>query len=196
MEEKLAKILKELKKIEPHPHYRERSRSLILSHNKEPKKTGLLGFLAHFQEMRFTLGAEIAAMILVAVLATGYYAYEFNKNKNDLVVQANEINSSIQLKLNEIQYIIKTQSPKGTLNNNLITLLNTAADDLNNAKSDLDNNRMESAIRNIKSSESIFKVIESKLGITSGTATSTPSTSSSSTDTSSSIPVHIPSPWD
>lgn len=194
MEEKLAKILKELKKIEPHPHYSLRSRSLILSHKKEPGKTGLFSFLAHFQEMRFALGAEIATMVLVAILATGYYAYEFNKNRNDLVVQANEINSSIQLKLNEIQYIIKTQSPKGTLSSDIAALLNSATDDLNKAKSDLNNNKMESAVQNIKSSESTFKDIEAKLGIPEGAATSTSATST--TDTSSSVPVHVPGPWD
>lgn len=185
MDEQLAKILRELRKIESDPGYKARSRSLILSERRKREKAGFFELLTHFQTNKFTIASEIMAVVLVAVFLGGYYLYESTKSKNE-VAQADEINSSIQLKLNQIQYIIRTQAPTGSLNSDIISSLNQAVSDLNQAKADLNNDKLDSAIQNIKSAETIFRSIEGKLGIPTETPNSTPNTSTSTQEMSSS----------
>lgn len=163
MEDKLIKILRELKRIESDPAYSRKSRTIILSSRQNLQKIGFVEFLKRFQSARFTIITEVLSVLLVTVLIGAYYTRGV-QNKDRLVVQANELNDSIQLKLNEIKYLI--QDPK-TLNAsktvNLGDLLFKATLDLKEADASLSSGKIESSIERIKSAEKNLKDIESAL---------------------------------
>lgn len=162
----LIKILQQLKEIEPDPDYSKKSRALILIRaNQErgltqtPKTNYLIGFLRDFQSMRFALASEIAGFLIVIGLLAGFY-YLNQNNKNNLVVQADEINASIQLKLNEIQYLLQN---KNTRNSGINESLTTAATSLNNAAEDIKNDKIGDALEKIKTAQKIFEELEAKI---------------------------------
>lgn len=161
MDEELFKILKELKGIEPDYDYARRSRLLIVGEEKEsgPKaKVGLFEVLKSFSSSRMALTAEIAALVIIFILAGVYYAHQSNQN---LVVQANELNTTIQLKLNEITSYLNSQTavnPSRISEVNL--LLQKAAADLNEANADLKIGKLEESLAKMKSAQEEFSQIE------------------------------------
>lgn len=164
-EDKLIQILKELKKVEPDPDYSARSRFLILSSGAQAKvawRAKVFGAFANLQAKRLALAVEIAGLLIVLVLVGTYYLRQ--TNRNNLVVQANELNNSIQLKLNEIQYLLENQTPANPSDlSNLNELLQKATEELVISQSDLKDNNIEQSLEKIKSVQAIFNEIESKI---------------------------------
>lgn len=136
MRQDLLKNFKELKEIRPEADYFKRSRVLILAEIEASKKYVRVGFFAR----KFVWGVAIAAVLLL-VISGGTYSYIKNQSdQNDLVAKASEANASIQVKLNEIQYLIKNQNQNGIgLNINQVltiqVLLQKASEDLKAAVS-------------------------------------------------------------
>ena len=163
MEEELIKILKELKGNSPDPAYSRNSRTIILSAKKEPKKIGLFEFLKRFQSARLTVASEILSVLFITALIGAYYIQRVN-DRDKLVVQANDLNSSIQLKLNEIKYLIQDpQALNHSKTTNLGDLLLKATEDLKTADADLKENKIAESLDKIKSAEGNLKEIESAL---------------------------------
>lgn len=164
MERDIFKTLKELRKIEPESDYAKRSRSLILSYRSELeiKPNNFFGFLRDFQSKRFAVLSEVMAIFVVASLAGVYYFKEMSRNS--MVVQADELNNSIQLKINEINYLLKNQSPTSTSDiNSLKESLKNAETELNQAASNLKGNNLEDSLAKIKSTEKMFQAIEARI---------------------------------
>ena len=174
MDKDLLKILRELRGIKPDPDYARQSRFLILSSEEKPmareaaraviarKFNPILNFINAVQSIKFAMAAEIISILVIAVLVGAYAVHQ--GNKSNLVVQADELNSSIQLKLNEIQYLLKNQAQTSALNiADVASPIDTAADDLNQASALIKNNEIENAIVKIKEAEKIFQDIETNL---------------------------------
>lgn len=187
MDDNLIKILKGLKNIEPDASYKAKSRYLILSSKESPKKEGVFSVFSHiladFQSMRFSLAAEVSSALLLVLFLSSYYIYTAQTHTEKLVVQANDINSSIQVQLDEIQYILNTKSTADTVDKaQLHKSISKAEEKLNAAKVNLQNNNLESAVDNIKSAQNIFEDV----GATLVAPTSTDANASSTDGTSSS----------
>ncbi|OGM91034.1 hypothetical protein A2999_02420 [Candidatus Wolfebacteria bacterium RIFCSPLOWO2_01_FULL_38_11] len=143
MNENLLKNLKELNKIQPDQKYAERSRNLILSSRVDlaSKKTEeqeyagnkyrniLTGFW-HVPKF-ITATATIAVIILIVFSIFSYLP----GNETQFIAEANEVNASIQIKLDEVEYYLnnKTIITSSTIEN-LNSLLGEAAKELSDAK--------------------------------------------------------------
>lgn len=159
----LFTILKDLQKIEPDQGYSRQSRAFILASKAggvRPKEGlfGIFDLISNFQALRLTLATEIVGVLIIAVLLGAYYVHV--QNRNNLVVQANELNSSIQLKLEEIQYLLQTQPANLSKMGILIESLNKASEKLKTSEIDLKNNDIEGTLQKIKEAQQIFNEIE------------------------------------
>lgn len=187
MNDQLIKILKNLKQIEPDPGYSARSRHLLLSSKESPGRKGLFTLFSHiladFQSMRFSLVAEVLTAMLLIVFISSYSIYTAQTHREKLVVQANDINSSIQVQLDEIQYILNTKKAADMVDKaQLNQSITQAQEKLNTAKAQLEDNNLESAVDNIKSAQDIFEGV----GATLVAPTSTDANASSTDGTASS----------
>ena len=158
----LIKLLKQLRKIEPDPAYSERSLNLILSSGRPVKReTGFkeAGFWAWLIQPSFrrTLAAEVSGFVIILIIL-GVYYFQL-QNKNSLVVQADEINASIQLKLNEIQYLIQNDNLETSTTSSLAISLGQAEEELKIAEAELQNNDIEKSLEKIKAVQKIFEEI-------------------------------------
>ncbi len=160
----LEKLLKELKRIEPDSAYSARSKSALLATLAiEPRpsleKKGFLSVFPAFFLTKPALAAQTVAVILV-IVAGGWY---LNRQSNEsLVVEANEVNSSIQVKLNEIDYLLKNKqpafSPEKTRELNL--LLQQAEEALRIAHEDLNTANLVDSLDKLKNAEETFSRFE------------------------------------
>ncbi len=166
-ERQLAEILNKLKNITPDPKYAERSRFLILSSNREyavqkPSKYAVISNWLKMPRLAMTT-ATIAAFIIIAALTVAFMP----RSQSGLVAEANEINASIQIKLDEIKYYFENQPTAATdpvFAQGFQNLLQKSLADLKEA-SQLSKNpdTMEEAVGKIKEAESTF--LEMKLMI-------------------------------
>lgn len=115
MEDNLYKILKELREIKPDARYSEHSRFLILSSEKKAGggKISIFHIAAHLH----FFGRATAAIGILAIFVSSVYLIVsyLPGGKNDLVAEANEINASIQIELNEIKYNLENSAPVSPL---------------------------------------------------------------------------------
>lgn len=171
---KLTKILKELKQIQPDPDYSSRSRVLILNSKITSSKTefqkGWFSQIAEiFDGFQLMKTAAITAVILVLIASGGvyYYLYQFyQSNQEELVVKAGEINNSIQIKLDEIKYILEQKSSmiNAPTSDDIQILLGKAALELEEAsKLNGDGKNIEELLKKIKSAEELLFQIDSLL---------------------------------
>ena len=163
MENNLIKTLKELKDIKPDADYSKRSRAVILSH--EPiKPIGVFGVIKNFQSTGIMI-AEISSVLVVVLLLGGLWFYNVNENKAAMVVKADELNASINVKLNEIRYLLLlTRTPlQKDQTNGFIDSLKKAEDELNTANAGLTDNKVDQSIEKIKSVEKSLLDIENQL---------------------------------
>ena len=160
MDKELFKILKELKGVEPDYDYARRSRLLIVGEEKElGPKVGFFEVLRSFSSNRMALAAKITALMIIFILAGVYYVHQSNQN---LVVQANELNATIQLKLNEITSYLNGQTAVNPLRISEVNLLlQKATADLNEANAGLKDGKLEESLIKIKSAQEEFSQIES-----------------------------------
>jgi len=138
MNNDLFKILKELKEIRPNTDYSKRSRKMLLL-EIEPEKGYRFKFgdiLTNIYSHKFIL-STVSAIVLLLIISGGVFYIKNQTNESDLVAKASEANASIQVKLNQIQYLIK--NPDNNFDAAKIVaiqaLLQRAADDLRAAVS-------------------------------------------------------------
>ena len=159
MTEKLLKNLKELKKIQPDSGYSRRSRALIV-YAKREKNENWLGNLANlFYETKFKMAASVSIIAILAIVGGFYYINRIGGN--DLVVKASEINSSIQVNLYGIKYLLENEPAVNPLMvPNMQKLLGEANENLKQASElSKDPNKMKEALDKIKSAQEIFQKI-------------------------------------
>lgn len=166
-ERQLSEILNKLKNIAPDRKYTERSRFLILSSNREYavqiQKSSRYAVISNWLKMprlAMTTGT-IAAFIIIAALTVAFIP----RSQSNLVAEANEINASIQVKLNEIKYYLENQ-PTATTDPAIVqgfqNLLQESLADLKDASQlSKDSDALEEAVGKIKEAESAF--LEMKL---------------------------------
>ena len=168
MNQDLFKILKELKQIQPDPDYSRQSRLLILNSKKEvdvlikspvPKSGWFSDVLNNFYSVKL---AFVAGITLVLILITGSVYYINNQlNQNNLVVKASEMNASIQVKLNEIRYLLENKSINPLNILAIQTLLEKAAKELKEVSVlDSEGKDLSESLEKIKSAQEIFYQID------------------------------------
>ncbi|GEM_PF-3799002 len=111
-EEKLVKILNELKNIEPESDYYKKSRLLILSLAKPEASIGFTTFKSVFDFLRVAAVTAFGIVLLLTIFGGVSYV---NKNfspillpgldKQSVMTEADEINNSINVTLKEISYL-------------------------------------------------------------------------------------------
>ena len=163
MEKDLFKILKELQNIQPDPDYSNRSRLLILSKNNgEHRKYAVSDVFSWVNMHRMAAAASLISAFIIIVLLTVSY---LPGNKNNLVAEANEVNSSIQIRLDEIKYLLENQS---SINLDQASAarekLGLSAQALNEANElNAQGAEMEKILEKIKTAEQALNEIESLL---------------------------------
>ncbi|MBI5079536.1 hypothetical protein HZB06_02635 [Candidatus Wolfebacteria bacterium] len=160
MEEKLLKILKEARQIQPNSDYSRNSKMLILTSNKSvPAQTAGFNIFNKFIFNKLSVSSATVAIISVILIA-GYY-FNSIKNENEVIARANEINASIQVRLTEIQYLLshKTDTANATIDDIQI-LLTEATANLEEAEKLVAENKTEEAFDKIKRAQEIFSEID------------------------------------
>ncbi|MBI2515029.1 hypothetical protein HYV91_02490 [Candidatus Wolfebacteria bacterium] len=157
MNKNLLTYLKELRKIEPDSAYSARSRFLILASGPKAEKARFFDVLKTF---RLQTSLEIGGAVVISTLLIFYFTHQARKDA--LVVQADEINASIQLKLNEIKYILqnKPSSENVSPGPKIDILLQEAVNDFKIAEENLKNNNIEESLEKIKETREILTKIE------------------------------------
>ncbi|MDP3015339.1 MAG: hypothetical protein Q8N28_02955 [bacterium] len=160
MNKNLLENLKELRQIQPDSNYTTRSRFLILA---EPTATeNLPGFkITQIYKPAFAIGL-ISIFVLMAL--GGIYQI-IKPGQNDLVVRANEINSSIQVKLDEIKYLIENNNHLNAENIlNIQALLEKTTNELKEASIlSQENKDLGKSLEKIKSAQEILLQIDAML---------------------------------
>jgi len=170
MDDKLIKILKELKNIQPDPDYSKRSRLLILqsARTKENQDADLGRQKVWPAEiLRILYPAKLAFVVGIAILilaiSGGVYYINNQLNQKDLVVKASEMNASIQIKLNEIKYLLENQPQVDPAKISTIQgLLQKASNELKEVSA-LGDKDLDESLRKIKSSQEILEQVDALL---------------------------------
>lgn len=167
MNQDLFKILKELKQIQPDPDYLRQSRLLILNSKRpdglvrgpELRQGWVTDILNSFYSARL---AFAAGMAVILILAAGSIYYINNQlNQNNLVVKASEMNASIQVKLNEIRYLLENKSINPLNILAIQTLLEKATKELKEVSVlDSEGKDLSESLEKIKSAQEIFYQID------------------------------------
>lgn len=107
MNKDLFKILKEMREIQPASDYSAKSRLLIVSSAKPEKKARGWGYGFDFNLFDTTFLAP--AVISILIIISGIYGVNYfgERNRQGLIVRAGETNESIQIKLDEIKYLLE-----------------------------------------------------------------------------------------
>jgi len=157
MDKELLKILKELKQVRPDPAYSRQSRLLILG--PEVKQGGVIDILSNFYSVRLAL----AGIAIVLILVAGSVYYINNQLKqNDLVVKASEMNTSIQVKLNEIKYLLENKPVNASDASTIQALLEKAVTELKEA-SNSSTSTLDVSLEKIKSAQETLYQIDALL---------------------------------
>ncbi len=150
----LYKILKDLNQIKPDSDYSRRSRTLILYTGNNLK-------ILNFPVLKM---AMVAVFVLFLIIFGGvYYTNQLNQEK--LIVKASEINTSIQIKLDEIKYILEN---KPQLNLSDISTIQTLLDEANKELKEasvlsVKSEKLGEVLEKIKSAQEDFLKINSML---------------------------------
>lgn len=160
MDKELLKILKELKHIQPDPIYSSRSRSLILA--TKPEAESANKHWQWFSVPKFTIATVIAIVFFLITCGGVYY---FNKlSQDNLVVKAGELNTSIQIKLNELKYLLENDQINSKDASTIQALLEQAANDLKQASElSLEEKNLEELLQKLKSAQEALIQIDSLL---------------------------------
>ena len=154
MKNDLFTTLKGLKNIQPDSEYSNNSRNFILSQTQisADLNTDLRGFKNWFDlKHSLMLAGALASFIFIVLIAVSYLP----GNKNSLVAEANEINASIQVKLDEIGYQLDNQKIDFSMASNIQNILKTTVDELAQAQEELKNNpdKLKESVKKIKKAE-------------------------------------------
>jgi len=168
MNQDISKILKELKQIQPDSDYSRQSRLLILNSKNEVdvliknpvSRSGWFSdILNNFYSVKLAF-ATGTALILILIAGSVYYINN-QLNQNNLVVKASEMNASIQVKLNEIRYLLENKSinPLNVLP--IQILLEKATKELKEVSVlDSEGKDLSESLEKIKSAQDIFYQID------------------------------------
>jgi len=156
----LFKIFKELKEIRPDADYSHKSKILLLSEvERNKRRVTLADIFSSFYSNKLALGI-VSSVILLLIISGGIYYVQNQLNQNNLVVKASETNASIQVKLNEIQYLL--QNP-ALIDANQISaikaMLNNSADDLKAALSSKPE-ELDKSLQKLKAAEEMLYQID------------------------------------
>ncbi|PIV31952.1 hypothetical protein COS33_00420 [Candidatus Wolfebacteria bacterium CG02_land_8_20_14_3_00_37_12] len=159
----LFKILKELKNIQPDDNYTKQSKMLILS--SPQLQTTNYKLQTFFEWFNFKHSAMLAASIAIFVFIILWTVSYLPGNKNSLVAEANEINASIQVKLDEIGYHLDSQKIDFSMATNIQNLLKITTDELIQVQEELENNpeKLKESVEKIKKAEQNISEINSLL---------------------------------
>ncbi|MEK9154665.1 MAG: hypothetical protein AAB596_01130 [Patescibacteria group bacterium] len=170
MEKDLIKILKNLKQITADDEYSNRSRYLILSSEinrqtlSENRAISKLTFAEVFNLLTLhKLAAATATIGIFLFIIFISVFYLIGPNQSQLVAEANEVNDSIEIKLDQIKYYIETQ-PSTNLPaiTTMQELLAKAEKDLREAyELSLNPESIKGALEKIKSAEKTLQEINS-----------------------------------
>lgn len=160
MDNNLFKIFKELKEIQPDADYSHRSKTLLLSEVETNKRrVTLADIFSSFYSNKLALGIA-SSVILLLIISGGIYYVQNQLNQNNLVVKASETNASIQVKLNEIQYLLQNPALIDTSQISAIkAMLNNSADDLKAALSSKPE-ELDKSLQKLKAAEEMLYQID------------------------------------
>ncbi|TRZ64344.1 MAG: hypothetical protein D4Q79_01735 [Spirochaetia bacterium] len=161
MNKDLVKILSELKSIAPDADYSAKLRNLLLAEINTDKRTAperfsLADVLVAVYSRRpiYVIAATAFALILIVSSSAFYTVNEINKH--DFVVKAGEVNNSIQVKLDEIKYLLGSKEIDYNKSVIIQTMLLGATEDLKKASEEKDTNK---SLEKIKSAqETLYKI--------------------------------------
>ncbi len=107
----------------------------------------------------------VATFILVALISAGSGAYWININNHNhqMIAKANETNAAIQIKLDEIKYIIQNKPLDAATIQNIQVLLKDTQDSLEQAQKNNESANMEETLNKIKEAEKILLEIQQKI---------------------------------
>jgi len=173
MNDNLLKKLKELKKIQPDPEYSRRSRLLLidlkskeefLSEKSILSMAGVFNILINFYSNRRLALAAGTLGVLTLIIIGGFYRIN-QLNQDNLVVKASEVNASIQVKLNEIQYLLQNNASSIDANQILTiqAMLQNSAEDLKAALSSKPE-ELDKALEKLKAAEDMLYQIDQIYG--------------------------------
>ena len=160
MNKNLLENLKELRQIQPGSDYSARSRFLILA---EPTTTGNLPVFK-ITQIFYRPAFAIGLISIFFLMALGGIYQIIKPSQNDLVVRANEINGSIQVKLNEIKYLIEHNDINAENILDIQTLLEKTTNELKEASTLSQKNKdLGKSLEKIKSAQEILLQINALL---------------------------------
>jgi len=162
MEKDLFKTLNELKNISPEAGYSVKSRNLLLAEIKNKpaaKKFSLADVLATAYPRGPIYMALSGIFVILAVTGSVFYAKN-EMTRHSLVVEADEVNSLIQVKLNEITYLLNNKAIDYQNGLEIQTMLDKAVDELKQASEEKDN---EKSLEKIKEVQQILVQIDTTL---------------------------------
>ena len=161
MDKDLIKILSELKSIAPDASYSARSRNLLLAEINMAKRTAPKRFSfadvlvsAYSRKPVYAIIATVFALFLIVSGSAFYTVGEMNKR--NFVVKAGEVNNSIQVKLDEIKYLLGSKEIDYNKGVAIQTMLLEATEELKQASEESDSNK---SLEKIKSAqETLYKI--------------------------------------
>lgn len=172
MNKDLFEILKELRGIQPAPDYSEKSRLLIIASKRPAKAAGFL-FGFHFN----ALTSLASAVVLILIILSGAYGVNYfdKRNQGRLIVRAGEANANIQIRLDEIKYLLEEKPGSVNISNaaEIQKLLAEAEKELKEAlaaigSADENSGNLEEFLNNLKLAEENIAKINSLIQIKSG----------------------------
>lgn len=115
VEKDIHKIFKELKHLAPDPAFTNRSRRIILSAKTKPTWADFFVFKNSFEVARLTLTVGATAVLIFSIFGgVSYINQRFSPLPaglgQGLVTEAEEVNNSIQIALDEINYLDQNNS--------------------------------------------------------------------------------------
>lgn len=167
MKKDIITTLKELQNIQPDAKYAKHSRSLILMspQNSNPQLRTtyyeLRTFINWFN-LRHTLitASAVAVFALIVITAVSYLP----GNRNELVAEANEVSSSIQIRLDEIKYQLNSQPLSSSTIIEMQNILSEAVIKLTEAeKLSSDSRKTKEMLEEIKAAQETLLQINSLL---------------------------------
>lgn len=104
MDDKILKILKTGKLIEPSPEFKERSRRLLFAAPTPKKEYGFPAFFGLMENFRLRLALGTLGALLLAVLGVNYWQTFNQPNLNGQALKHEVENLDFQIQLQEIEY--------------------------------------------------------------------------------------------
>lgn len=160
MNKELTEILKELKEIAPDAGYSVKSRNLLMAEinrNATFQKKVLFGdILTNLYSRKLTF-ITVATMAVILVISGSAFYVKNEMANQSFIAKANEANASIKIKLEEIKYILGSESIDY---NKGVAIQLMLAEATKNLKEAAEENDTKKSLEKIKSAQEIFSQID------------------------------------